>query len=70
MLLGGRVNDLIRIATVELARFLADKLPVLSEDWWQKHVMERLSFQQQRIVQERGHKTVPQLDFPKTSVRS
>ena len=57
------MNDLIRLATVELARFLADKLPVLSENWWQKHVIERLSFQQQRIVQERGHKTVPQLDL-------
>ena len=57
------MNGLIRLATVELARFLADKLPALSEDWWQKHVMECLSFQQQRIVQERGHKTVPQLDF-------
>jgi len=57
------VNNLIRIATVELARFLADKLPVLSEDWWQKHVMDRLSFQQQRIAQERGHKTCSQLDF-------
>jgi len=32
------VNDLMHIATVELARFLAGKLPEVSADWWQKHV--------------------------------
>jgi len=39
------MNDLIRVATTELARFLASKLPGLSEQWWQKNVMDRLSFQ-------------------------
>jgi ATP-dependent helicase HepA len=28
-----------------------------------KHVVDRLSFQQQRTVTERGHKTLRQLDF-------
>ena len=57
------MNDLIRVATVELAGFLSVQLPVLSPDWWQKHVVDRLSFQQQRVVQERVHKTLQQLDF-------
>ncbi|BAV33389.1 helicase [Sulfuricaulis limicola] len=57
------MNDLIRIATVELARFLSTKLPTLSPDWWQKSVVGRLSFQQQRMVQERGYATLQQLDF-------
>ncbi|HEY8747185.1 MAG TPA: Swt1 family HEPN domain-containing protein [Tepidisphaeraceae bacterium] len=57
------MNELIRIATPELARFLNAKLPALSADWWPKHVVQRLSFQQQRTVQERGHKTLEQLDF-------
>ncbi|MEX2138519.1 MAG: helicase-related protein [Pirellulales bacterium] len=57
------MNNLIHIATAELARFLDAKLPELGADWWLKHVVNRLSFQQQRIVQERGHNTVKQLDF-------
>ncbi|MGD0088297.1 MAG: helicase-related protein [Planctomycetota bacterium] len=57
------MNDLIRMATPELARFLNAKFPELASEWWQKHVVDRLSFQQQRMVQERGHKTLQQLDF-------
>lgn len=57
------MNELIRIATAELARFLASKLPILSPDWWQQYVVDRLSFQQQRMVQERGFQTLQQLDF-------
>lgn len=57
------MNDLIRIATGELTRFLSINLPALSPDWWQKSVVDRLSFQQQRMVQERGHATLQQLDF-------
>jgi superfamily II DNA or RNA helicase len=57
------MNELIRIATAELARFLGATLPALSPDWWTRHVVERLSFQQQRMVQERGLKSIQQLDF-------
>jgi len=57
------MHELIRAATPELARFLHAELPALSADWWQKHVVERLSFQQQRMVQERGYKNLQQLDF-------
>jgi len=57
------MNELIRAATPELARFLNTKLPELSADWWQKYVVGCLSFQQQRMVQERGYNTLQQLDF-------
>jgi superfamily II DNA or RNA helicase len=57
------MNELIRAATLELAKFLNAKLPELSTDWWQKHVVGRLSFQQQRMVQERGYNSLQQLDF-------
>ncbi|WP_281806408.1 DEAD/DEAH box helicase [Methylocystis echinoides] len=57
------MNELIRVATAELARFLGSKLPSLSTDWWRQHVVDRLSFQQQRMVQERGLQTLQQLDF-------
>jgi ATP-dependent helicase HepA len=38
-------------------------MPQLSPDWWQKNVVERLSFSQQRTVQERRIHTLQQLDF-------
>ena len=57
------MNDLIRIAAVELVRFFSAKLPDLSPDRWQKHVVDFLSFQQQRIVVERNHTKLQQLDF-------
>jgi len=55
--------DLLQIGTRELARFLGTHLPALSEDWWKKHVEARLSFQQQRMVQEGRFMKVEQLDF-------
>ena len=55
--------SLIQRATVELARYLSVKLPDLSPDWWQKHVLDRLSFQQQRVAQERRFTTLQQFDF-------
>ena len=53
----------IRIATKDLVEFLEARMPSLSADWWEKHVVDRLSFQQQRTVTEQGYKTLRQLDF-------
>ena len=57
------MNDLIRIATVELVQFISKHLHRLSDDWWEKHVVDRLSFQQQRMVQEHGFTRLEQLDL-------
>ncbi len=57
------MEELIRIATADLTRFLNTHLPDLSEAWWPKHVVDRLSFQQQRMVQERGLTALGQLDL-------
>ncbi len=57
------MHKLARTATVELAAFLARHLPTLGEAWWNTHVENCLTFQQQRIVQERGLSTLQQLDF-------
>ena len=57
------MHDLIQSATAELADFLKTHLPALSEEWWTTHVENHLSFQQQRIVRERGLTTLDQLDF-------
>jgi ATP-dependent helicase HepA len=57
------VLEAIRIATKDLVRFLEANLPGLSQDWWDRHVVDRLSFQQQRAVSERGYTALRQLDF-------
>ena len=44
------MSDLVRTATAELVRFLSTHIPAISDEWWEKQVMERLSFQQQRMV--------------------
>lgn len=60
---GDTMNDLIRTSTVELARFLEASLPKISDEFWHKLVLNRLSFQQQRMVNEKGFNSIRQLDF-------
>ena len=57
------MNTLSQLATAEIARFLASKLPELTSDWWKKNVLDRLSFQQQRAAQERRITTLFQFDL-------
>lgn len=55
--------ELIQLATADVASFLNAQLPELSPNWWQRHVLDRLSFQQQRTARERGFTKLQQLDF-------
>jgi len=57
------LQNLFQIATVELASFLENCLPDFSMDWWNEKVMDNLSFQQQRFVEERGYDSLRQLDL-------
>lgn len=58
------MNILLNLATTEICRYLGVMLPKLSSDaWWQKHVMDRLSFQQQRLASDKGYSTLSQLDL-------
>ena len=57
------MHDLIRIATRELASFLATHLPTLGPQWWTTHVEEELTYTQQRWVRERGLTRLDQLDL-------
>ncbi len=57
------MHDMIHTATIELASALARHLPTLGAEWWQKKVVDRLSFQQQRAVEERGLTKLEQLDL-------
>ena len=57
------MNHELKMATSDLANFLQEKLPELSDQWWQEHVVERLSFQQQRVVGEKKITVLRELDF-------
>ncbi len=57
------MHDLIHTATTELASALAKHLPALGAGWWNENVVDRLSFQQQRTVEERGIARLEQLDL-------
>ncbi len=55
--------ELLKSTTTDLASFLSEQLPKLSADWWRSLVVERLSFQQQRMATERGITSLSQLDL-------
>jgi superfamily II DNA or RNA helicase len=55
--------ELLKSATTHLASFLDDQLPRLSPTWWRSLVIERLSFQQQRMTTERRITSLKQLDL-------
>lgn len=55
--------ELLKSATTDLSFFLGEQLPRLSADWWRSLVVERLSFQQQRMKAERGITSLKQLDL-------
>ncbi|UFW77934.1 DEAD/DEAH box helicase [Rhizobium sp. SU303] len=55
--------ELLNNTTTILASFLDDQLPKQSADWWRILVIERLSFQQQRMATERRITSLKQLDL-------
>ncbi len=58
------MDGLLKGASGELCAFLANLLPQIGdEDWWVKLVIDQLSFQQQRFVEERQIKELRGLDL-------
>ncbi|MEW8410567.1 MAG: helicase-related protein [Candidatus Thiodiazotropha sp.] len=59
-----KMGELLNHAAAELCRFLDKRLPTLGdEDWWVKRVVDKLSFQQQRYVEQRGISELGGLDL-------
>src|SRR5262245_29709139 len=48
------MNDLLQASAGVLSHWLEAKLPALSANWWSEQVVNRLTFQQQRRVEEKG----------------
>lgn len=57
------MHNELRMTSSDLADFLQQELPELSDDWWEKNVVERLSFQQQRIIEEKRLSSLRELDL-------
>ena len=57
------LNNLLQKVTVSLAAYLEKVLPPLFEDWWEKAVVNNLSFQQRRRMEQRNIGSLAALDL-------
>lgn len=57
------MNELLHMSGGSIAKWLEVRLPALTENWWHEHVLSRLTFQQQRLVEEKGTRSLSGLDL-------
>jgi SNF2 family DNA or RNA helicase len=57
------MNELLLASARLIAKWLESKLPDLSENWWGEHVVNRLTFQQQRQIEDRRIQSLDGLDL-------
>lgn len=57
------MNELLFASAGVIARWLEVRLPALGLNWWVVHVVSRLTFQQQRLVDERRIQSLAELDL-------
>lgn len=57
------MNELLRGSAKAISEWLEGSLPKLCPNWWSEHVVNRLTFQQQRLVEEKRVCTLLELDF-------
>lgn len=57
------MNELLSAAATEICGWLEVKLPLIGPNWWSDNVVGRLTFQQQRLVEERKVRSLAALDL-------
>lgn len=57
------MNELLHASGGVIARWLEAKLPALGSKWWVDNVVNRLTFQQQRLVEEKRIQSLTGLDL-------
>jgi len=57
------INNLIQKITASLSRYLGKVLPSLFDDWWKQAVVNNLSFQQRRRLEQRNIDSLAALDL-------
>ena len=57
------MNELLHVSIAVISRWLEEKLPLLGSKWWVDNVVNRLTFQQQRLLEEKRVKSLHGLDI-------
>jgi ATP-dependent helicase HepA len=57
------MNELLHASGGVISRWLEAKLPTLSAKWWTENVIGQLTFQQQRLVEEKRTQSISGLDL-------
>ena len=57
------MDELLRASAGLISNWLQAKLPLLGPEWWDKNVVSRLTFQQQRLVEEKRIVALSGLDL-------
>jgi ERCC4-related helicase len=57
------MNELLQASVAVISRWLEEKLPQLGSQWWQDNVVKRLTFQQQRLLEEKRVQSLHGLDM-------
>lgn len=57
------MNELLHASAGVISKWLETRLPSLSPNWWREHVVNRLTFQQQRLVEDRHIQSLTGLDL-------
>lgn len=57
------MNELLHVSIGFMSRWLEEKLPLLGSKWWVDNVVNRLTFQQQRLLEEKRVKSLHGLDM-------
>ena len=58
-----KINKYIHLSTKILADWLVDKLPKLSNDWWTECVLDKLSYNQRMIAEEKSFSGLSDFDL-------
>ena len=57
------MNELLHASVAVISRWLEEKLPHLGSQWWVDNVVKRLTFQQQRLLEEKRVQSLHGLDM-------
>lgn len=57
------MNELLQASVAVISCWLEEKLPKLGSQWWQDNVVQRLTFQQQRLLEEKRVQSLRSLDM-------
>ena len=56
-------TEILNVLSKQLVNTLTQSLPKISQNWWQTHVIDKLTFQQQTFARSLPHKSIEQLDL-------